>query len=131
MFKLFTIEVEKAPQTDWMALLDKDQVRARLDQICSDIVRNSEFKQDVAGIRKDLSQQVTTNTDRLLNLELDLKFAKRQITDLERTSAAWQGMTLDLAEKVADDRKKATKEAPKGKKVYFKRKKNFLRKTSD
>ena len=111
--------VEAAPPIDWMALLGTEETKAKLDQICQEILQNTEFRQDVAGIRKNLNQQVTANTDGLLKIEMDLKFAKRQITDLEKTFVAWQEMTLDLAEKVTVDQKKTSREAPKGKRVYL------------
>ena len=65
---------------DWMALLDQEATRARIDQICQEILRTSDFKNDVAGIREDLRQQVHQNTDALLRMEVEMKFCKQKLT---------------------------------------------------
>ena len=65
---------------DWMALLDREETRARMDQICQEILKTSDFKNDVAGIREDLRQRVNQNADALLRMEVDLKFCKQKLT---------------------------------------------------
>ena len=65
---------------DWMTLLDRAETRARMDQICQEILKTSDFKRDVAGIRDDLRQQVNQNSDALLRMEVELKFCKQKLT---------------------------------------------------